>query len=76
MNVFWIVWSSTSPSTERSASPSSVRTVAPSGTESTRAVHDRTGTTSTMTVQAPHCATPHPNFGPCWPSCSRSTYNS
>ena len=28
---------------------------------------------STSTVHEPHCASPHPNFGPCKPRLSRST---
>src|ERR1700692_4539530 len=34
---------------------------------------DRTGAPSTCTVQAPHCAIPHPNLVPVNPKISRST---
>jgi hypothetical protein len=38
--------------------------------------HERTGTPSTCTVQAPHCATPQPNFGPTMLRSSRRTQSS
>src|SRR5262245_9455683 len=38
--------------------------------------HDRTGSPSTWTVQAPQRAIPHPNLVPVRPSCSRSTQSS
>src|SRR6202171_2602906 len=37
---------------------------------------DRTGAPSTCTVQAPHCAMPHPNLVPVSPRISRSTQSS
>src|SRR6059036_618382 len=36
----------------------------PFATVDTGVTHDRTGLPSTSTVQAPHCASPQPNFGP------------
>ena len=39
-------------------------------------MQDRTATPSTITVQAPHCAIPHPNFVPVKSSCSRKTQSS
>src|ERR1044072_1026357 len=38
--------------------------------------HERTACPSTCTVQAPHCATPHPYFVPVRPTCSRITHSS
>jgi hypothetical protein len=34
-------------------------------------LHERVGSPSRCTVQAPHCATPHPNFVPVSLKCSR-----
>src|SRR5260370_21420379 len=42
---------------------------------STVAMHDRVATPSICTVQAPHCAMPHPNLVPVMPKTSRSTHN-
>src|SRR5437667_3176714 len=41
----------------------------------TAMLHDRTGLSSTITVQQPHCERPQPNFGPFKPSSPRNTYN-
>src|SRR5262245_32660668 len=38
--------------------------------------HERTALPSTCTVQAPHCAIPHPYLVPVSPTCSRSAHNS
>src|SRR5207248_6728242 len=38
--------------------------------------HERTALPSRCTVQAPHCATPQPNFVPVIFKCSRMTHNS
>src|SRR5262245_51457447 len=42
----------------------------------TSTAHERTARPSRWTVQAPHCATPHPNFVPLRPSTSRSAHSS
>src|SRR3981189_777728 len=42
-------------------------------TEPTGSRQERTGAPSTCTVQAPHCAMPHPNLVPVSPTISRST---
>src|SRR5258708_21771855 len=42
----------------------------------TGATHERTASPSRCTVQAPHCAMPHPYFVPVKPSCSRTTQSS
>src|SRR5580692_4540098 len=39
----------------------------------TGVLQERTGRPSRCTVQAPHCATPHPYFVPVRPRCSRKT---
>src|SRR5439155_26597520 len=38
--------------------------------------HERTGSPSMCTVQAPHCAMPQPYLVPVKPICSRSTHSS
>jgi hypothetical protein len=38
-------------------------------------IQERIATPSMCTVQAPHSATPHPNFVPVMPSTSRSTHS-
>src|SRR6202048_3956971 len=38
-------------------------------------VQDRTDFPSIITVHAPHCPRPQPNFGPCRPRLSRKTYS-
>src|SRR5213593_664280 len=49
----------------RSSVPSpSIVVMRPFATLATGVTHDRTGLPSTSTVQAPHCASPQPNFGP------------
>src|SRR6185436_11174912 len=45
-------------------------------TAETGVMHERVGTPSTCTVQAPHCAMPQPNFVPVRPSSSRITHSS
>ena len=42
----------------------------------TGSTQERTALPSTCTVQAPHCATPHPYFVPVRPTCSRITQSS
>src|ERR1700736_6141567 len=42
---------------------------------STEVMQERVGAPSICTVQAPHSATPQPNFVPVIPSTSRSTHN-
>jgi len=42
-------------------------------TAETGSTHDRTASPSRWTVQAPHCAIPHPNFVPVRPRTSRKT---
>jgi hypothetical protein len=39
-------------------------------------MHERVATPPMCTVQAPHCAMPHPNFDPFRSSTSRSTHSS
>src|SRR6266404_6152597 len=41
----------------------------------TGATHDRTASPSRCTVQAPHCAMPHPYFVPVRPRFSRKTHS-
>ncbi len=55
-------------------SPSSVR-ISPL-TALTGMTQERSATPSTMTVQAPHCARPQPNFGPFLSSSFLSAYKS
>src|SRR5258708_40132252 len=45
-------------------------------TSPTGSWQERTGTPSTCTVQAPHCAIPQPNFVPVRPRTSRRTQSS
>src|SRR5512143_1474203 len=45
-------------------------------TDAAGLTHERTGSPSTSTVQAPHCAMPHPNLVPVSPSASRSAQRS
>src|SRR6478672_952640 len=47
-----------------------------SRTAPTGSMQERTGLPSTCTVQAPHSATPQPNFVPVMPSTSRKTQSS
>src|SRR5207244_7717755 len=56
-------------------SPSIVVTRFPAAA-ATGITHDRTAVPSRCTVQAPHCAMPHPNFVPVRPRLSRSTHRS
>src|SRR5476649_1253681 len=44
-------------------------------TEDTGSTQERTGSPSTCTVQAPHCATPQPYLVPVSPTCSRIAHN-
>ena len=39
-------------------------------------MQERIAAPLTMTVQAPHCPSPQPNFGPCSPRSLRRMYNS
>ena len=48
----------------------------PAATVDTGRTHDRLGTPSMCTVQAPHCAMPQPYLVPVRPSYSRSTHSS
>ncbi len=45
--------------------------IAAPSTDATGIVHERSALPLTCTVQAPHCAMPHPNFVPVSPSVSR-----
>src|SRR5262249_29229473 len=45
-------------------------------TSPTRIEHERITSPLTCTLQAPHCATPHPYLVPVSPSCSRMTHRS
>jgi hypothetical protein len=70
MNAFWIGWGlSIEPS------PSKVSIVRPSAF-ATGVTQERIAAPSMITVQAPHCARPQPNFGPFRPRSLRSTYKS
>ena len=50
--------------------------MSPPATVFTGVMHDRIAWPLTMTVQAPHCPRPQPNFGPFSASSSLSTYRS
>src|SRR5579862_1579026 len=56
------------------ASPSSV--VISLFTAEAGVMQDRTAAPLTITVQAPHCPSPHPNRGPCKPRSLRRIYSS
>src|SRR2546425_6002436 len=45
-------------------------------TAETGSTHERTASPPKCTVQAPHCAMPHPNFVPVIPRLSRRTHRS
>src|SRR5271157_3268385 len=68
IHAFWTGWE---PSAER---PSMVVIFFPATLE-TAVMHERAGSPSMCTVQAPHSATPQPNFVPVIFSVSRSTHS-